>query len=385
MAKLFERDLTGYNKTTGEGLGRREDIADMITLVDAKDTPVQAMLRKASQPNNTLFQWQVDSNPDPLVRPVIDGTDEDVNGDTANGAKMENYTEGFRATLAAYPQIFRRKFGVSKLTNTNYVKVAGTPSEMARQMSKAMLAIKRDIEVTLTSSQGNQEDTGSEAYRFRALDKWTKTKWEKDTVLPVADKFCTPADNIIAASENKTISGTSRKVANANVCASPDELNESHCQDMLQALYEQTGQIKTYDLVLGTNLKRAFSRLVYTTPEGEAQSASPIRTMRNAGEATYIQNIQQFKGDFGTLNLHVSNWLGDINTDSESPTYGAFTPNRNKGFVIPFEYAELRYGGNVAEVIELTDNGGGPRRAIEMVLGLCIHNPLAFGKFDFAA
>jgi hypothetical protein len=45
----------------------------------------------------------------------------------------------------------------------------------------------------------------------------------------------------------------------------------------------------------------------------------------------------------------------------------------------------VRYGGNVAQVSELTDNGGGPARLIEAVAGLCIYNPLAFGKFDFAS
>jgi hypothetical protein len=298
---------------------------------------------------------------------------------------MDQYTIGYRATLAAYPQIFRRKFRVSKLTESNMVRIAGTPSERSRQMAKAMLAIKRDVEVALTSGQTAQADNGSVGYRTRALDSWTKTKWEKDSTLPVPDQYCTPADNIIASSATKTISGTSRTVANANTCASASALNESHCQDMLTALYKQIGQNRTWDALVAVNLKRAFSGLVYTTPNGGAVSNSPIRTMRDGGDTTYSQYIDVFQGDFGQINLHTSNWLGDIDTNPSSGTYGAFTPNLNKGFIIPFEHTEIRYGGNIAEVIELTDNGGGPANAIEMVLGLCVHNPLAFGKFDFSA
>jgi hypothetical protein len=386
MGRLFERDLGNYNAANAENrVGRREDIADMITMVDAKDTPFTTMARKGAEPSNTLFQWQVDKNPDPRVMPVIDGTDESLTGDTAGGAKMDQYTIGYRATLAAYPQIFRRKFGVSKLTESNMVKVAGVASERSRQMAKAMLAMKRDVEVALTSNQTAQADNGSVGYRTRALDSWTKTKWEKDATLPVPDDYCVPADNIIAASATKTISGTSRTVANANVCASAAALNESHVQDLLTAQYKQSGQNKTYDALVAVNLKRAFSNLVYTTPNGVAQSSSPIRTLREGGESTYTQYIDVFQGDFGQYNLHVSNWLGELDINPASGTYGAFTPNLNKGFVIPFEHVEVRYGGNIAEVIELTDNGGGPRNAIEMVLGLCIHNPLLFGKFDFAA
>jgi hypothetical protein len=383
MARLFERDLQGYNAgSEANRVGRREDIADMITLVEAKDTPFTTMARKGAEPSNTLFQWQVDKNPDPRVQPVIDGTDESATDDTSGGAKMEQFTIGYRATLAAYPQIFRRKFRVSKLTESSMVRLAGTPSERSRQMAKAMLAIKRDVEVALTSSQTAQADNGTVGYRTRALDAWTKTKWEKDATLPVPDQYCTPADNIIAASATTTIGGTARTTANANTCANAAALNESHCQDMLTALYKQIGQNRTWDCLLAVNLKRAFSNLVYTTPSGGALSSSPIRTMREGGDTTYSQYIDVFQGDFGQINLHISNWLGDVDSDPASGTFGEFTPNLNKGFIVPFEHTEIRYGGNIAEVIELTDNGGGPANAIEMVLGLCIHNPLAFGKFD---
>lgn len=386
MGRLFERDLGNYNSSSeANRVGRREDIADMITMVDAKDTPFTSMARKGAEPSNTLFQWQVDKNADPRVQPVVDGTDESVVGDTSGGAKMEQFTIGYRATLAAYPQIFRRKFRVSKLTESNMVRIAGTPSERSRQMAKAMLAMKRDVEVALTSQQTAQQDNGTVGYRTRSLDAWTKTQWEKDTVLPVPDAYCTPADNIIASSATKTVSGTVRTVANANTCAAPANLNESHVQDLLTAQYNQSGQFKTYDAIVAVNLKRAFSNLVYTTPNGASQVNSPVRTMREGGEDTYIQSIDVFQGDFGQINLHPSHWLGSLDTDPASGTYGNFTVNKNKGFVIPFEHVEVRYGGNIAEVIQLVDNGGGPANAIEMVLGLCIHNPLLFGKFDFSA
>ena len=76
-----------------------------------------------------------------------------------------------------------------------------------------------------------------------------------------------------------------------------------------------------------------------------------------------------FEGDFGRIRLHPS----------------LFLKNNFSGYIIPFDQVEVRYGGNVAQVTELTDNGGGPARLIEAVAGLCIYNPLAFGKFDFSA
>ena len=54
-----------------------------------------------------------------------------------------------------------------------------------------------------------------------------------------------------------------------------------------------------------------------------------------------------------------------------------------KGFIIPWDYLEVRYGGNIAQVRELTENGGGPRRMMEAMAALLVHSPLTFGMFDY--
>jgi hypothetical protein len=56
-----------------------------------------------------------------------------------------------------------------------------------------------------------------------------------------------------------------------------------------------------------------------------------------------------------------------------------------KGFVIPWDMLEVRYGGNIAQVRELTENGGGPRRMMEAMAALLVHSPLTFGMFDYKA
>ena len=67
---LTERTLSQSNK-----LGRREEIANLISLVDAKDTPFSSMAKKGAQPQQTLFRWQVDALPDPKT----DGFETDCN------------------------------------------------------------------------------------------------------------------------------------------------------------------------------------------------------------------------------------------------------------------------------------------------------------------
>jgi hypothetical protein len=74
-----------------------------------------------------------------------------------------------------------------------------------------------------------------------------------------------------------------------------------------------------------------------------------------------------FEGDFGQIRLHPS----------------LFLKNNFCGYVLPMEHTEIRYGGSVAGVKELTDNGGGPARLINAIASVCVKNPLAFGKFDY--
>lgn len=360
MAMLTERVLSQANK-----LGRREEIANLISLVDAKDTPFTSMAKKGAEPKQTLFRWQVDSLPEPKTDGTVDGTDVG-SGDFENYVKTD--AKQYRNELAAYIQIFRRQTRVSKLTQSSVTNIAGVKDELANNVSKAMLMLKRDMEKTFCSANVSQaEKTVSSVvvpYKTRGLDKWLVKAADKDTnenATIVPDDFCLPYDAADA---------TSTSVVTGNLV----DLNEIMVQNLLTSIYKQTGQFKTYDLLGGPLLKRAFTNLVYTTKEVAGTQAAPLTSSsqrnfnRDASDSSYTSSIDVFEGDFGGLRLHPS----------------LFLKNHKVGYVIPFDLVEVRYGGHVAEVTALPDNGGGPARMIEAVAGLVVHNPLAFGKLDLS-
>jgi len=197
-----------------------------------------------------------------------------------------------------------------------------------------------------------RSDNGTVGYRTRGLDKWIVTAANIDTVdLPAAaSSFCP------AASQISTVGTAS--------------LTESVVQDVLTGIYTQTGQYKNYDAIVGPTLKRAFTNLVFTTSASGTNQYNTIRTLtRDSSEPSYISTVDVFEGDFGQIRLHPS----------------LFLKNNFSGYIIPFDMLEVRYGGNVAEVTELPNAGGGEARLVEAVAGLCVYNPLAFGKFDFSA
>jgi hypothetical protein len=342
MPSLLEKNIVNA--------GKREDLANLIAMVDAKDTPFTSMAKKGAQPGNTIFRWQADRLPATTApTPVVDGTDVDPATGTTNF--VNDGTTQFRVELSNRIQIFRKAVRVSKLTE-DVANIAGVRDELANNVSKAITLIKRDMEVAMCGNQAAQVDNGTVGYRTRGLDKWIVAAANIDTVdLPAAaSAFCPSASQISTV-------GTAA-------------LTETVVQDILTGIYSQTGQFKDYDALVGPTLKRAFTNLVFTTTASGTNQYQSIRTFnRDADASSYVSSVDVFEGDFGRIRLHPS----------------LFLKNNFSGYIIPFDMVEVRYGGNVAQVTELQDNGGGPARLVEAVAGLCIHNPLAFGKFDFTA
>jgi hypothetical protein len=328
---LFERDQ----------VGKREDLADYISLVDAKDTPIVSMIPKGKKPGNTLLEWQADSMPDAVTTGSVDGVD-------VTGYENLNYK---RAKIQNYIQVFQRAIRVSPLA-VDVSVVAGLRDELAGMVAKGIKLLKRDMEATVASDNGAVLDNGTVAYKTRGLGEWIVAAADKDTVLPPPDDFCPPSASI-----------STTTIAN---------FAESDVQGVLTSIYGQTGSFKEYDCVVGTTLKRAFSNLLFTTGITTTSTvgvtgsgATAIRTFnRDANSDAYIASVDIFEGDFGRLKLHPS----------------LFMPNVRRGYVLDMDLLELRYT-NMPEVRELPDAGGGPARLIKAVAGLVVKNPLGLGKF----
>jgi hypothetical protein len=355
MAKLTERNIVS---------GKREDLADLIALIDAKDTPFTSMAPKGSKPGNTLFRWQVDRLPTAQASQagVVDGTDVDPNGNTIQNF-VKDGSEQYRYEVSNHIQEFRKAVRVSPLT-LDIAVTAGVKDELANNVAKGITMLKRDMEKTFCSNNLPKADDGSsQGYATRGLDSWirpvrtTGGVFADDNYLAVADAFRTPAA-CVAGNATATVEST----------ATVSSLTELVVQDILTAMYQETGQFRAYDALVGPNLKRAFTNLVYTERSSTEASQTTIRTFnRNASDSTYTSSIDIFQGDFGSIRLHPS----------------LFLKNNFCGYVLPIEHTEIRYGGSVAGVKELTDNGGGPARLINAIASVCVKNPLAFGKFDY--
>lgn len=325
-------------------VGIRQDLSDLIAVVDAKTCPVVSMAKKGAEPINPLTQWQADSlNATTVPAGVLS------NADISSSDFIDNAAN--RAILSARIQKFREVPSTDDLANAvSDVAGVGKRREMARSVTRSLEQIKRKMEAAFCSDQESQEQSGSNPYLTRGLGKWIHNGAQTD--LPVAAAYRTPSASI-----------------NTTATAS---LTEANVQDVLQSIFQQTGKVSTYSLVCGPNLKRAFTGFT-RTQFASTNVASAIRTLNQDAEAKKFTNtVDIFEGDFGTLELIPSLFLAMDASSAEQ---------LSRGYVLDMDMIELRYNRK-PRYQELEDRGGGPRGIVDAICALCVKSPLGLGKFD---
>jgi uncharacterized protein DUF5309 len=325
-------------------VGKREDFADVIAMVDYKDTPFSSMVPKGTEPANTLYDWQMDAYPAPALGGVVDGVDV-VTTDYVNPAAR-------RAKAHGRIQKFRNAFLVSDLAqNVSDVAGVGKRGELQRAVKMSIVAIKRSMELTFCSDQDSQVDNGTVPYLTRGMGAWVNagevTITDAATACPAG--FVTPAASVITKTTATTL--------------------ESDFNNMMQSIYAQTGQQKTFDLLCGTSLKSLFSGFAAWVPS--AVTTVPLRRFnQDANSRAIVNTVDSWEGDFGRINLVLSLFLGGT---------GIANVVNGRGYMCDWDQLELRYN-RMPGYQENPNLGGGPRGYVDAVAGLVVYNPLGLGK-----
>lgn len=327
MAGLLEKDQ----------VGKRELLADYITIADAASKPVLAMINKNRKLTNTYVRWQVDDYDDPNLTPQVDGKDVE---------EFENAAED-RAELATYCHYFRRTAKVSKLAEDVSNVAGASEGELARSITKKLEEIGRDIESVFCGDQDSQADTGAVGYQTRGLGEWitasTSTWAHSDQ----------PAYHPPAASIITTTTG---------------DLTEAHLQGVLGSVWDETGTTKQLDLVCGRTLKTAITGF---TQQNTTTAAVALKTYNTpADQNKIISNITIYEGDFNTVRIHPSQFLARAS---------AAVVSNQRGYVLDMSVLEMRWK-QMPDSKRLEDRGGGPRALVEAVAALVVKNPLGLGK-----
>ena len=311
--------------------GNREDLSDIVTLLEPEATPFVSMAKKATA-SGTFFEWQTDNMATPSFAGVLEGEDASSFDDkAANRAKLGNHIQKLRQTYA-----------VSDLQEI--VDTAGVTSEFANAESKAVRELKRNLESAVCSSQDRQADDGTNPYKTRGMFKW----------LGVGGQ---PSD----------IPTFAQNVANDTTGTQ----TESTLNTVLQELYEANGMPGgQLTLIAGPSLKREISN--FARQEGSTTALS-FQVTQPAESKKITLSVNFYEGDFGNIAILPSVFL--------NRTSGSATVDADAGLLIDPEYVGIHML-KAESTSELENRGGGRRGFADLVAGLACYSPKAHGYFN---
>ena len=325
--------------------GLREDLADVISIVDNKNTPVTSTARKGADISNPgVFSWQADEYKEPSFDGVLTNADVATFDDASST----------RALLSGRAQKFRRSIKVDDFTQISDIAGIGKNKSFAHAVSKSLVELKRDIESAVCSDRDSQEQASTNPYRTRGLGSWINASAQTD--LPVPAAFRTPAGSI-----------------NTTATAS---LTETEVQSVLQSMYTVTGTMNNMMLVCGPELKRAISNFTRFAGGTDNKAGLSIRTFTQSAESKkLVASIDSFHGDFGVLDIVPS--LFNAKDQNEAAQL-------RRGYVLSPDQIEIRFGRR-PRFQELEDMGGGKRALVDAIAALVCMNPKGLAKFAATA
>ena len=317
--------------STYNTVGQREDLSDVLTILEPESTPFVSMANKATA-SGTFFEVQVDD----LSTANFDGVNEgeDV---TAFDNKAAN-----RARIGNYIQKFRRTYAVSDIAEL--VDTAGVANEFAASEAKAVREIKRDLEAAVCSAQDRQADSGAGApYKTRGMFKW----------LGVGGQ---PSD----------VPAFAQNVANDTTGTQTEATFNSVLQELYEANGMPGGQLT---LIAGPQLKKEISD--FARQAGGAGFAFSVTQPAESKKITLTVNL--YEGDFGSVAILPSVFL--------NRTSGSSTIDGDAGLLIDPEYVAI-HTLKAESNSELENQGGGRRGFCDVIAGLACHMPKAHGFFN---
>lgn len=341
-----------YNSTppTGSGVGNREQLLDLTTVLAPRQAPIYGMLPKQAATAD-LVEWTVDNLADADAdNAVEEGVDI---GETRGGTFDAQF--GNLSRLNNRLQHFRGGFNVSKKQE---IFDSVTPVRVQEAEEKAASQLLRDIEAAIASDNVAKAGASGTAGKFRGLGEWINNSPDttNDEAQAVPAAFKTPAASILSDGS--------------------EDLTESRFNAMLTSIFEETGEQGDHVLVAGTSVRNAiidgFTRVQTVQAANNVTDKSPLiggnGTVFNQGDGSEINyNVEIFQGPYGIVKILSAN--------------PKTLPDQKRAYLLDpslLGYAEgLSMGSTMLE-----DQGGGPRGYIDHMGTLICRGPNGLGKIS---
>lgn len=302
---------------------KRAEWDDFLHVVGAVKQPFLALLQTGKKPAQKITNWETD--------------DLDESGGyegTMDGEDVTSYDHALRGNLKACAQWIRKPWKVShfaELTESWAVK-----NEVQYQKKKAQARLLNAIEQVCLSSQDTCIQSGeSTPNRLRGVGSWIATSGQ-NSEFPIASELRVTSD-----------------------CVYTDALadfDEDDLSDMLIAASILRDSPVTLDAFVGPALKAKMSDWGAHDPNASTTNVALRQFNQSAKDGEFIDTIDVFKFDAGTVRAHQSYHLF---RDRAAGARTAVTSNGG-GYFLDMERWRIRFMDKVNHK-DLPDLGGGPR------------------------
>ena len=315
--------------------GNRENLTDILTILEPEQTPVVSAIRKGPGPRGTFTEVLADE----LDKPQIGGQPEgkDITSFSNKATKRQRFGN--------YIQIQSRDFGVTDVQQL--VDTAAVSDEYQYAKMKTLREMKRDIEATICSDNDRQSGNGTDQWKTRGIFRWLRgTANSAPSDIPV--EYRTPAAQDTTGA-----------------------IDEAVLNNVLQSLFETHSAKNSYMGVFSPNVVEKID--MFTRIEGTG-GRERYTVNDNAATKTINLEVKVFNSSFGRLNVLPSvflNWNGDTdNPDSFDD---------DAGLILDQKLLELQYMSPLT-VHNMDDEGGGKRGYAKTIYSLCCKNPKGLAR-----
>lgn len=322
MASLVERNQ----------VGKRESLADLISVVESNKTPLTSMIPKRTRPTNNIHTYQLKKYRRAGHNGVLDNKDAD------------SFTHTGRKKIEAVGQKVWDLPSVSDFADEAEVAGLGK-GEMAAQIADSIVVVKNIIEGRAGSGEDCQVDDGVNPYETRGFFSWGSSSAQ--------NKYPVPEDY-------RPSSGMSDTSALAS-------LTEEVFKALLEEAFIKWRGMIDLDGFVGIKLKAQMTKWTYYSPDLSSHLA--VRRYYAKADETLKSTVNFLQLDTGKVRLHpTANLLLDSST-GEDTDY-----THRSGLFMDMSKQWMRFTRK-PKVKKLEDKGGGPRAIVDAIFMLGSDNP----------
>jgi hypothetical protein len=332
-------------------VGKETDWANYITLSDEHETPLLKRLPKGEKPVNVVKHYQADTyeTPTPVAWPEGKAWD----AFTSAGAQ--------RKELVARVQYLVQTAAVGKLAQ-DVTNTAGVSDELAREITKKMTVIARQIECHAGSDQPAYADDGNTGHMFRGIGKWIQTTAQSDA--------------------DADVSSTIRPASTQISTAATNAFTENILKGLLENMWSSTGQASRNLLLVGgwKAVNQIAEDFQWYLPSSTATTQASARVVnRNEGDMMLGSNISSYRSSWGTVELVPTKWNQFAGFSGGSATYNPY-----RTYLLHPDMWTWHWNQKPT-VYQPEYKGGSYTCAIEAIIMLLCKNPIGEGAWKPAS